>query len=314
MLHLVDSWVWDFWLADDGERYHMFFLHAPRSLPSSDDRHFSARVGHAVSSDLTTWERVADALGPDDPPAFDDMATWTGSVVKGDDNKWYMFYTGASRAEDGLVQRIGLAISADLLCWERAGPVLVADDRWYETLDRAVWPDQAWRDPWVVRDPAGSSWHMLFTARSKDGSPDNRGVIGHATSDDLLRWEARQPLSAPGQGFGQLEVPQVEVIEGQPVLLFSCLGKDLAKAKRGSPGGIWAAPGESLLGGWDIEGAQPLTDESLYAGRVVKGRSGQWVMMAFRNAGPGSRFVGDISDPMALSTAANGRLQVAVGS
>ena len=167
MLHLADSWVWDFWLADDGERYHMFFLHAPRSLPSPNDRHFSARVGHAVSSDLKAWERVADALGPDDPPAFDDMATWTGSVVRGDDDKWYLFYTGASRAEHGLVQRIGLATSADLFCWERAGPVLVADERWYETLDQAVWPDQAWRDPWVVRDPAGGSWHMLFTARSK---------------------------------------------------------------------------------------------------------------------------------------------------
>ncbi len=313
MLHLADSWVWDFWLADDGERYHMFFLHAPRSLPSPNDRHFSARVGHAVSSDLKAWERVADALGPDDPPAFDDMATWTGSVVRGDDDKWYLFYTGASRAEHGLVQRIGLATSADLFCWERAGPVLVADERWYETLDQAVWPDQAWRDPWVVRDPAGGSWHMLFTARSKRGSPDNRGVIGHATSTDLLRWEATPPLSAPGQGFGQLEVPQVEVIEGRPVLLFSCLGKEMAKTRGRSSGGIWAAPGDSLLGGWDIERAQQLTGESLYAGRVVKDRSGRWLMMAFRNVGPDSRFVGDISDPMPLSIALDGRLLVPTG-
>ena len=208
MLHLADSWVWDFWLADDGERYHIFFLYAPRSLPSPNDRHFSAKVGHAVSSDLRAWERVADASGPDDPPAFDDLATWTGSVVRGDDDRWYMFYTGASNAEDGLVQRIGLAVSADLFSWERAGPVLATDDRWYETLDQEVWPDQAWRDPWVLRDPDGRGWHMLLTARSKQRSPDNRGVIGHATSVDLLRGRSAPPCRQQAKGSANWRCPK----------------------------------------------------------------------------------------------------------
>ena len=48
-------WVWDFWLADDGEQYHMFFLHAPRALGDPDLRHRSARIGHATSTDLRTW-------------------------------------------------------------------------------------------------------------------------------------------------------------------------------------------------------------------------------------------------------------------
>jgi len=26
MLWLPDDWVWDSWIADDGERYHLFFL------------------------------------------------------------------------------------------------------------------------------------------------------------------------------------------------------------------------------------------------------------------------------------------------
>lgn len=25
MFRLPDSWVWDFWLADDGAKYHLFF-------------------------------------------------------------------------------------------------------------------------------------------------------------------------------------------------------------------------------------------------------------------------------------------------
>ena len=32
MLRLEDAWIWDSWIADDGERYHLFFLKAPRAL------------------------------------------------------------------------------------------------------------------------------------------------------------------------------------------------------------------------------------------------------------------------------------------
>ena len=62
MLRLDDSWVWDFWTADDGELYHLFFLHAPRALGNPDDRHYNASIGHAVSTDLHTWRRLDDAL------------------------------------------------------------------------------------------------------------------------------------------------------------------------------------------------------------------------------------------------------------
>jgi beta-fructofuranosidase len=26
MLRLADAWTWDFWLADDGRSYHLYFL------------------------------------------------------------------------------------------------------------------------------------------------------------------------------------------------------------------------------------------------------------------------------------------------
>jgi len=77
---LPDSWVWDFWVVDDGEQYHLFFLYASRALGDPELRHHRASIGHAVSADLRSWHRVADALVPSDPPAFDDLATWTGSV------------------------------------------------------------------------------------------------------------------------------------------------------------------------------------------------------------------------------------------
>ena len=65
-LSLADSWVWDFWFADDGERYHLFFLRASRALLDPDRRHRRASLGHAVSTDLRHWTLRADALVADD--------------------------------------------------------------------------------------------------------------------------------------------------------------------------------------------------------------------------------------------------------
>ena len=132
---LADSWVWDFWVADDGEQYHLFFLYASRALQDPELRHHRASIGHAVSPDLRSWHRVADALVRSDPPAFDDLATWTGSVVRHPDGRWLMFYTGASLNKDGVnVQSIGCASSLDLMTWDKSpAPPLQADPRWYET-------------------------------------------------------------------------------------------------------------------------------------------------------------------------------------
>jgi beta-fructofuranosidase len=315
VFRLPDAWVWDFWLANDGETYHLFFLRASRALGDPDRRHFRAHVGHATSTDLTHWTQVADAFVPADPPAFDDLAIWTGSVTRGPDDLWYFHYTASSRAEHGLIQRIGVATSPDLYTWERRTTTpLEADWRWYELLGQTTWPDQAWRDPWVLPDPAGDGWHMLITARAGHGPVDDRGVIGHARSHDLTTWEPQPPLSAPGSGFGQLEVPQVELVDDRPVLLFSCLGTELAASRAGTSGGIWSVPGVSLTGPWNIAEARPVTGENLYSGRLIQDRSGHWQMLAFHNNGPDGRFIGEISDPFPVTLTPTGHLQLATTS
>ncbi|MGN8553184.1 UNVERIFIED_CONTAM: family 43 glycosylhydrolase [Microbacterium sp. SLM126] len=302
MFDLPGSWVWDFWFADDGDRYHLFFLYASRALHDPDARHYRASIGHAVSTDLVEWTQVADALVRSDAPAFDDLATWTGSVVRHPDGTWFLFYTGSSLAPDGKnVQRIGYATSTDLETWTKSGaPVLEARSPWYETIESGAWHDEAFRDPWVFADPDGDGWHMLVTARAPYGPVDGRGVIGHAWSSDLRTWELREPLTAPsGDGFGQLEVTQVEVVEGRPVLIFSCLGEHATEARRGAAGGTWAVPAGSPLGPFDVDAAYPLTDESLYVGRLLQRRSdGQWLLFAFHNADEHGAFVGGVTDPM----------------
>ncbi|WP_051733071.1 glycoside hydrolase family 68 protein [Kitasatospora phosalacinea] len=307
MFALPDSWVWDFWFADDGEQYHLFFLYASRALHDPEARHYRASIGHAVSTDLTHWTRVQDALVRADAPAFDDLATWTGSVVRHPDGTWFLFYTGSTRAPGGKnIQRIGYATSHDLMTWHKSDtPPLGADPRWYETLQQQQWHDEAFRDPWVFADPAGDGWHMLITARAPHGPAFERGVVGHAVSADLRHWEVRPPLSAPvARGFGQLEVTQTEIVDGRPVLLFSCLAEHASDSRRatGTRGGIWAAPAQSLLGPFDIDAAEQVTDDRFYSGKLIRRRSDdRWILMAFHHTGPDDGFVGSISDPMPVA-------------
>ena len=208
-LRLVDKWIWDSWYVFDGAKYHAFYLSASRALGDPNRRHRNPVVGHAVSTDLNNWTVVQDALAVSDSPAFDSWTTWTGSVVRGEDGKWWMFYTGTSREDGGDVQTIGAATSDDLMVWSKVSshPLVRADKRWYDLLDKSIWHDEAWRDPWVFRfenDPI--TWHMLITARANHGDVATRGVLGHATSTNLIDWSVQPPLSEPGQGFGQMEM------------------------------------------------------------------------------------------------------------
>jgi beta-fructofuranosidase len=62
---------------------------------------------------------------------------------------------------------------------------------------------------------------MYYTALSSDpghGVKDQR--IGLAESCDLTTWELQPPLTEPA-GFGQLEVPQLRVVDGRHVLVFT---------------------------------------------------------------------------------------------
>lgn len=302
-LVLPDDWVWDLWIADTGSEFHIFYLKAPRSLGDPEFRHANATVGHAVSDDLVEWRVLPDALAPGSAGSWDDRAIWTGSVIEVD-GVWHMLYTGTSIGEGGLVQRIGLATSVDLSTWTKDGqnPLIEADARWYEKLGAGDWYEEAWRDPWVFS--SGGRYHVLVTARSNRGPSPGRGVIGHAVSDDLRRWEVLPPLSE-AVGFGHLEVPQVVEADGQHVLVFSCEERkspeSMAHRPEGTPGdATYVVRADSPLGPFDISRAERALPPALYSGRLVQNREGRWVWLAFANVGEDGRFAGEISDPIPL--------------
>ena len=308
-LKLPDRWIWDSWYVKDGDTYHAYYLCASRGLVDPVRRHRNPSVGHAISKDLKNWRVLADALTPSDEPAFDSWTTWTGSVVKDDNGKWWMFYTGSSREDDGLIQSIGVATSDDLINWQKQStkPIVEADPQWYELYDGKSWPDQAWRDPWVFRYPGEKTWQMLITARSKEGQPKTRGVIGHATSENLLDWQVQPPLSAPDQGYGQLEVFQYEIVDDVPILLF-CTGfneyDSYIEGKFGRIYDTFSVAVGNRLENVDFSGARPVPGPEIYAGRLIQGPDGRWNVIGFLNEVDG-QFVGELCDPIPVTADPN---------
>ncbi|WP_116996645.1 glycosyl hydrolase family 32 [Desertimonas flava] len=313
MLRLADRWVWDFWCVADGADVHLFYLQADRALGDADQRHWNSSIGHAVSRDLRGWTVLPDALAPSPGPAWDDYTVWTGNVVRGPD-RWHLLYTGTSRAESGLVQRVGHAVSDDLIAWERVGDgrAFELDDRWYETLDTSIWHDQAWRDPVVVH--VDGVWNALVTARLPTGERSERGTIGRATSPDLTTWEVRPPLSGPTP-FGHLEIPDVIELDGRWFLLFSSArGSVPAEGHAGTDPGTYVVPSTAgPLGPWDWDRLHLILDEGWYGAKLVTppsstDRPARPVALAWREHDDHG-FGGWISDPMAVHVT-DGRITV----
>jgi len=320
VLALEDHWIWDSWYVHDGTRWHGYFLKAPKALDDPELRHWNVSLGHAVSIDLVTWEHLGTCFGPAPQPAWDDYTTWTGSVVQDTVGTWHLFYTGSARAEDGLYQRIGHAISDDLHYWARVGngPCLDlsgAAAQHYENMHAVgFWHDRAMRDPWVMKDPEGG-WMMYFTARAAGVSEANAGgAIGFATSPDLTSWELKPPVFTGG--FGQLEVPQVFTARGRWYCLFCTAAEHFSEAQaKATPSGPVTGShyliGEGSRGPWEIaEG--PFLDGALpcrrYASRIVQTDKGM-MLLGFADRPEGS-FLGHVMNPDPVDIDDNGRLRV----
>jgi len=219
----VNKYLWDFWIIKSKKYYQLFYLQAPRNLPSPNDRHEFASIGHAVSPDLFTWTEKGTVLTKGPKGNWDDTSLWTGSTIKKDD-LFYMFYTSRSSQENRKIQRIGVAISKDLEHWEKykGNPIIEADPRWYETSRISEDGLEHWRDPYVIYHPQEKRYYAFICARVNYGESQGRGCIGRAKSKDLLHWEVISPATKPGK-FMQIEVPDVHIHKDNCYLIFSTI-------------------------------------------------------------------------------------------
>jgi beta-fructofuranosidase len=131
-------------------------------------------------------------------------------------------------------------------------------------------------------------------------------VVAHATSKSLLDWDLLPPITEPNAGFGQLEVLQVEVIDGVPTLIWCCGTPELSQEAKGryGEGGMFSVTGNSVLGPFDLRNAVRLPHPSLYAARAVN-HQGKCFMLGFINEVDG-QFVGELSDPIPLKISGTG--------
>lgn len=294
-----DQWLWDFWIVPDNSHYHLYYLHAPKSIKDPEQRHWNVAIGHAISLDLHQWDILDNAINPG--PQFD-RYTWTGSTLKYG-ARWYLFYTYTLRQEQGLIQRISVATSSDTITWEcYPKPIIEADERWYELLDLDIWCDQAWRDPWVFKHPKTDDFYALITARVNYGDPATRGVIGLARSQNLFDWEVLPPITKPGK-FGVMECPQIECINNLYYLIFSA-----PSPEQESGAGTYYMMADNPLG--PFENAKPLcadVKERFYAGKLVQ-KDGKWYFMAWRHRDIDGNFIGDLIEPQLLTIGKNSEL------
>ncbi len=314
-------WIWDSWYLRDGATWHAYFLQAPKSLGDPELRHWHVTQGHATSTDLKTWTHLGTCFEPAPGPAWDDYTTWTGCTLRDDAGLWHLFYTGASKGEDGLYQRIGHAVSKNGHDWARVGDGLCLDltgphAQAYE-YDHAhsKWHDRAMRDPWVMKDPSGEGWLMYFTARASGvAEPNAGGAIGFATSVDLYNWQIAPPVFVGG--FGQLEVPQVFAHKGRWYCLFCTAAEHFSAAQAEATGGGPVTGSHYLMaddprGPWRIAEA-PFLDGALpcarYAARIVETPDGLQ-LLGFADR-PHGDFVGHVTDPDPVRPDDHGYLSV----
>ena len=153
-----------------GRNYHLFHL----VLPNHD------YIAHAVSQDGMTWQRTRNAIFTGEPGSWDDDMLWTMHVSLNPARRLYeMFYTGLHRAENGYFQRIGRAVSRDLMAWHKENEhnlPLLPSGLHYEGPGYSERGWVSFRDPYLWR--TGDQEWLLLCARVIGGPVSRRGCVG----------------------------------------------------------------------------------------------------------------------------------------
>ncbi len=315
MYRPADHLLWDFWTVRAADAIHLFYLRAPRNLPDPELRHGRARVGHAVSSDLRDWRDLGLALEPGPPGAWDDRAIWTGSVAElpaSEGGGYAMLYTGCCNAEAGKIQRIGLALSEDLTHWRKhpANPVIEADPRWYVERNALHHGETAWRDPFLMRDPAGGGWLAYITAQARQADPRASGAIGLARSADIVTWHVEPPVACPGWVF-HMEIPQLWRQGDRYLLLFSATAPWFsATAPVAARHGTYYLASDRHDGGFGFGGTLLAGETGEYGLKLLAKPDGRTAALAWLGYQPDGAFAGALSDPLDVRFHPDGTIMI----
>ncbi len=203
--------------------YHLFHL----IIPNHD------YIAHAVSKDGMSWRRIKNALFVGDPGEWDDDMLWTMHTCR-DGDRYTMYYGGLQRQDRGVVQRIGQAISTDLINWEkvnRYGLPIGSQGPHYEDTDNNPRNWLSFRDPFRFNHNADT--YLLFCGRQSNGPVSRRGCVGlMKLTDGEFKFE--KPLFSP-MAYDDVECPCLVRMNGYYYLIGS-LREDIKVRYWFSPG------------------------------------------------------------------------------
>jgi sucrose-6-phosphate hydrolase SacC (GH32 family) len=278
---------------DDGF-YHLIHLQSPQVDPVEFDATImETSYGHAISMDLIHWTTQDAVFKISSSPQFDDSALWTMRVITFDGRLW-MFYTGLSK-QKYFYQQIGLAASnrKDGTGWKRyqKEALISINTRYYQTDGKGK-TGMAWRDPFVVFDNEKQHWVMFIAAKTNRGDKYKRGCIGMAVSQDLLKWEVKEPILTPGK-YCEMECPVLYHYKGN-YFLFVSISDDAR---------VHVFHSQSIYGPFQETGY--LTQSFNYAPRIIDDPSGDPVVLhtcakRWQNSDTGDTMRGYISQPKYL--------------
>ena len=161
-------------IVDDKGKYHLFHL----IIPNHD------YIAHAVSNDGINWERTKNSLFVGDPGEWDDDMLWTMNVNSFEDG-YEMFYTGLKLSDRGKVQKVGRAVSKDLLSWDKEnlpGFPIGSVAPHYEDLANNPRQWLSFRDPFKFTYEGET--YLLVCGRSANGPVSRRGCVSLYKYDD----------------------------------------------------------------------------------------------------------------------------------
>lgn len=297
------QYIWDSWIVEDEGVLHRYALSAPKKGYTPNQRHEHAFVRHAVSNDEgLTWKDLGPAITPQPQGTWPDHVVWTSSVMlhKNDqgEKEFLMFITGRSEA-DGLTQRIGLTRSRD--GHHFSVPTVILSPS--ETMGYDITDDDgiimAWRDPFLIQDPADGRWHMLFSAKSKDSCGVIRPTVGHAVAEDedrrFTHWTLRPPMTLP-QYYRQVEVPYMLHRDGKYYLFVSTQLNPLMDNDAGKEAAYRGYEGDTITGPWTLiyDNTDGIYGHKIYAPTLFEKQhgSGEYAAVSFYSSDTGCPITG----------------------
>ncbi|MGY5876371.1 MAG: beta-fructosidase [Candidatus Thorarchaeota archaeon] len=276
-----DRFTWDFWYYHDARenRFHLLYLNADKSLVLSNQHHFSARIGYAVTKDFQEIEWINNDVFHADENGWDNTSIWSGDVIRIKDGFLFYYTSRDKNVDDGHTQNVGIAFSEDMIHWDRIkGFQLKPDERFYEP--RSLEGDtsiHAWRDPFLFLEK--NNLFMILSAKTRGAPLSKNGSIAllKSKNNSLTDWEVLRPAFSPGW-FSECEVSQLYLRDRKHVLVYSCASRHDHRPVKEQVGGLFGIEGTPIEGGFSGNPEVLLPESSgVYACRVIPELNGDIV-------------------------------------